>query len=146
MWAQDKAAGSQDAALARLRQLRVLVPDREKAGGAAGAAADASSASLRLHPALRDHLRVALYDFAPEPPPAPPPHLAALVPTLAELEAVATERWEALLLFLVGASGPPPPAEGSECVPVAARALRAPALTRALASGWMWPSCCTLRS
>jgi hypothetical protein len=105
---------------------------------------------LRLHPSLRDHLRVALYDFAPEPPPAPPPHLAPLVPTLAELEAVATERWEALLLFLVGASGPPPPAEGSECVPSVVRALRACADACArlfcLIAGWMSLSCCTPRS
>ena len=128
----------------------MLVPDKEKSTGAAADGGASSSSALRLHPSLRDHLRVALYDFAPEPPPAPPPHLAPLVPTLAELEAVATERWEAVLLFLVGASGPPQPAEGSECVPRAAPALRAPALTRALAfcllTGWMWPSCCTLPS
>ena len=91
----------------------MLIPEPPKAG----AAADAGAASLRLHPSLRDHLRDALYDLAPEPPPAPPERLQPLVPTLQELDEAATERWEALLLFLVGASGPPPPAEGSECVP-----------------------------
>ena len=108
----------------------MLLPDRGKGGGEGGGAeSDAAAVALRLHPALRDHLRAAVYDLTPEATQQPPAHLQALVPTLAELEEVATERWEALLLFLVGASGPPPPAEGSECVP-------APHRDAALALTW----------
>lgn len=96
----------------------MLLPDKGKGGGEGAAAeSDAAAVTLRLHPSLREHLLATLYDLAPEATQQPPAHLQALAPTLAELEEMATERWEALLLFLVGASGPPAPAEGSECVP-----------------------------
>jgi hypothetical protein len=52
--------------LARLRQLRVLLPAERGAGGAE---------TLRLHPDVQARLREALYDLSPPPPPALPPHL-----------------------------------------------------------------------
>ena len=66
------AVAKQDVALARLRELRVLLPDKGAGGGAAG-----DAAALRLHPDVRTHLRTAVYDLTPPPPPTLPTHLQA---------------------------------------------------------------------
>ncbi len=73
-WARDEAAHRQDAVLTRLRQLRVLLPEPAKAGGAA---AGGDAQAFRLHPDVQSNLRLALYELAPPPSPALPPHLQA---------------------------------------------------------------------
>jgi hypothetical protein len=82
-WARDEAAGRQDAVLARLRQLRVLLPEPAKGGGAAAAAAG-DAQTFRLHPDVQANLRAALYELAPPPPPTLPPHLQARATRRAE--------------------------------------------------------------
>ena len=63
----------QDGALRKLRSLRVLLPSAQSAGGGAAGSEQAFS----LHPALRAHLREALYDVSPQPTPALPESLQA---------------------------------------------------------------------
>jgi len=109
-WAKADAAASQAAAVATLRRLRVLLPER-----AAGCEA------LRLHPSLALHLRAAVHELAPEAAPEAPAEVAALLPGPAALAAHADARWEALLLFLVGSGPPPARVPGSTCVARAAR-------------------------
>lgn len=112
LWVRPQVVAQQNAALSRLCTLRVLVPERPVGAAGDGGSEEAEAAGWLLHPAVRAHLLEALYDVQPEAAPSLPPSLASSAPGEAALESFARDKWERLLLYLVGQEEAPEPEAG----------------------------------